>query len=212
MLDRRNDVDRIALIEALNVMDPALGTALDPITELAAFTFGVPIALVSIFDADHQHLISRVGLALTRNERHASICAHALGSSQVLQIEDLRQDPRFAGNALVAGPEQLRFHAGTRLITKGGVALGTLCIMGREPRRLSAEEQVQLQTLARVVVAQMELKMSLGRRDQVSGLTGSSSRPTSPPCPAAVKAGGSRRCCWMCSTCRAPMTPARPWA
>ncbi len=170
MLDRRNDVDRIALIEALNVMDPALGTALDPITELAAFTFGVPIALVSIFDADHQHLISRVGLALTRNERHASICAHALGSSQVLQIEDLRQDPRFAGNALVAGPEQLRFYAGTPLITKGGVALGTLCIMGREPRRLSAEEQVQLQTLARVVVAQMELKMSLGRRDQVSGL------------------------------------------
>lgn len=170
MLDRRNDVDRIALIEALNVMDPALGTALDPITELAAFTFGVPIALVSIFDADHQHLISRVGLALTRNERHASICAHALGSSQVLQIEDLRQDPRFAGNALVAGPEQLRFYAGTPLITKGGVALGTLCIMGREPRRLSAEEQVQLQTLSRVVVAQMELKMSLGRRDQVSGL------------------------------------------
>lgn len=170
MLDRSDDVDRMALIEALNVMDPALGTALDPITELAAFTFGVPMALVSIFDAEHQHIISRVGLTLTRNERHASICASALGASDVLQVTDLRLDARFADNALVTGPHQLRFYAGAPLITKAGIALGTLCIMGREPRQLSAEEQLQLQTLSRVVVAQMELKMSLGRREQISGL------------------------------------------
>lgn len=170
MQDRAEDLDRIALIEALNVMDPALGTALDPITELVAFTFGVPIALVSIFDAVHQHIISRVGLALTRNERHASICALALGARDVLQVADLHLDPRFADHALVTGPEQLRFYAGAPLITKAGITLGTLCIMGREPRRLSAEEQLQLQTLSRVVIAQMELKMSLGRREQVSGL------------------------------------------
>ncbi len=170
MQDRSEDLDRIALIEALNVMDPALGTALDPITELVAFTFGVPIALVSIFDADHQHIISRVGLAMTRHERHASICALALGGPDVVQVVDLRLDPRVADNALVTGPERLRFYAGAPLITKAGVTLGTLCIMGSEPRRLSAEEQLQLQTLSRVVIAQMELKMSLGRREQVSGL------------------------------------------
>jgi len=49
-----------------------------------------------------------------------------------------------ADHALVTGPEQLRFYAGVPLITKAGIALGTLCIMGREPRRLSAEEQLQL--------------------------------------------------------------------
>lgn len=170
MLDRSNDVDRIALIEALNVMDPALGTALDPIAELTAFSFGVPIAWVSILDADHQHIISRVGLAISRTERHASICARVLGSNTVMQVADLRQDPRFADNPLVTGPEQLRFYAGAPLVTKAGVALGTLCIMDRTPRQLSAEEQLQLQTLSRVVVAQMELKMSLGRREQISGL------------------------------------------
>ncbi|WP_265308209.1 EAL domain-containing protein [Stenotrophomonas sp. SRS1] len=170
MLDRSNDVDRIALIEALNVMDPALGTALDPIAELTAFSFGVPIAWVSILDADHQHIISGVGLALRRTDRHASICARALGSNTVMQVADLRQDPRFADNPLVTGPEQLRFYAGAPLVTKAGVALGTLCIMDRAPRQLSAKEQLQLQTLSRVVVAQMELKMSLGRREQISGL------------------------------------------
>lgn len=62
MLDRSQDLERIALIDALNVMDPALGRSLDPVTELAAFTFGTAIALISIVDADSQRFISRVGL------------------------------------------------------------------------------------------------------------------------------------------------------
>lgn len=170
MWDRSNDSDRVALIDALNVMDPALGKALDPITELAAFTFQVPIALISIVDADSQRFISRVGLALERTDRDASVCSWAIESDQVMQVADLRQDPRFAGNPLVVGPEQLRFYAGAPLLTRSGLALGTLCLMGREPRVLSAVEVQQLQTLARVVMAQMELKMSMGRREQVTGL------------------------------------------
>lgn len=170
MLDRTHDLDRIALIDALNVMDPALGKALDPITELAAFSFNVPIALISIVDADSQQFISRVGLPLERTDRNLSICSCAIQSTQPLQIHDLRQDPRFVDNPLVTGPAQLRFYAGAPLVTKSGIALGTLCLMGPTPRTLSAEELLQLQTLSRVVIAQMELKMSMGRRDQVSGL------------------------------------------
>jgi EAL domain-containing protein (putative c-di-GMP-specific phosphodiesterase class I)/GGDEF domain-containing protein len=170
MLDRSQDLERIALIEALNVMDPALGRSLDPVTELAAFTFGTAIALISIVDADSQRFISRVGLALERTDRHHSICSCALQSSGILQIEDLRQDPRFHDNPIVAGPEQMRFYAGAPLVTRNGIALGTLCLMDRTPRVLTADEQRQLQTLARIVVNQMELKMSLGRREPISGL------------------------------------------
>lgn len=170
MWDTSNDSDRVALIDALNVMDPALGKSLDPITELAAFTFDIPIALISVIDADTQHFISRVGLALERTDRHASICAWAIQSHQVMQVADLREDPRFSGNPLVTGPEQLRFYAGAPLLARSGIALGTLCLMGPAPRVLSALEMQQLQTLARVVMAQMELRMSMGRREQVTGL------------------------------------------
>lgn len=170
MWDSSSDSDRVALIDALNVMDPALGRALDPITELAAFTFDVPIALISIVDADSQRFISRVGLAVEGTDRHASICSWAIGSTQVMQVADLREDPRFAQNPLVVGPEQVRFYAGAPLLTRSGLALGTLCLMGRAPRVLSPLEVQQLQTLARVVMAQMELKMSMGRREQVTGL------------------------------------------
>jgi EAL domain-containing protein (putative c-di-GMP-specific phosphodiesterase class I)/GAF domain-containing protein len=170
MLDRSQELERIALIEALNVMDPALARSLDPVTELAAFTFGTPIALISIVDADSQRLISRVGLALQRTDRHHSICSCAIESAGILQIPDLREDPRFRDNPLVAGPESMRFYAGAPLVTRSGIALGALCVMDRAPRVLSDNEQRQLQTLAQIVVNQMELKMSLGRRDPVSGL------------------------------------------
>lgn len=170
MLDRSQDLERIALIEALNVMDPALGRSLDPITELAAFTFGTPLALISIVDADTQQFISRVGLALERTDRHHSICSCALQSTGILQIEDLRQDPRFHDNPIVSGPDRMRFYAGAPLVTRNGIALGTLCLMDREPRVLSLDEQRQLQTLARIVVNQMELTMSVGRREPISGL------------------------------------------
>lgn len=170
MLDRSQDLERIALIEALNVMDPALGRSLDPITELAAFTFGTPIALISIVDADSQQFISRVGLALERTDRHHSICSCAIESTCILQISDLREDPRFRDNPIVTGPERMRFYAGAPLVTRSGIALGTLCLMDREPRELSGNEQRQLQTLARIVVNQMELTMSVGRREPISGL------------------------------------------
>ena len=171
MLDRTQELERIALIEALNVLDPALGRALDPITELAAFTFGVPIALISIVDSDSQHSISRVGLdTLLRVERQWSICSCAIESHAVLQVEDLTQDPRFNTNPAVTGPEHLRFYAGAPLVTRNGIALGALCLMDRQSRVLDDEALRQLQTLARLVVNQMELKMSLGRRDAVSGL------------------------------------------
>lgn len=171
MLDRSQELERIALIEALNVLDPALGRALDPITELAAFTFDVPIALISIVDSDAQHSISRVGLdSLARVERQWSICAFAIESHAVMQVEDLSQDPRFAANPAVTGPGHLRFYAGAPLVTRSGIALGALCLIDRQPRVLGEDEIRQLQTLARLVVNQMELRMSVGRRDAVSGL------------------------------------------
>lgn len=130
MLDRSRDLERIALIEALNVMDPALGRSLDPVTELAAFTFGTAIALISIVDADSQRFISRVGLALERTDRHHSICSCAAVQRDPADRRPA-PDPRFHDNPLVAGPEQMRFYAGAPLVTRNGIALGTLCLMDR---------------------------------------------------------------------------------
>jgi len=162
--------ERMMAVNALQVLDAAAGASLDRITRLAARTFQAPIALVSIIDARMQHFISRVGLDMEGTEIRTAICSHTIASPGVLVVTDLAADERFRNNPLVAGPPALRFYAGAPLVAKNGVAIGAVCIMDRLPRSFSTDDEAHLQTLADMVMSQLELRRLSGRQDPVSGL------------------------------------------
>jgi GTP-sensing pleiotropic transcriptional regulator CodY len=46
----------------------------------------------------------------------------------------------------------VRFYAGVPLIEPGGMALGTLCVIDRKPRKLDKRQRLQLEDLAQSVV------------------------------------------------------------
>ena len=48
-----------------------------------------------------------------------------IGPDEVLVVSDLKADPRFASNPLVAGDPHLRFYAGVPLQNREGHNLGT---------------------------------------------------------------------------------------
>ena len=73
-------------------------------------------------------------------------------------MPDAREDGRFADNPFVTGEAGIRFYAGAPLVTADGSSVGSLCVMDRNPRALTAEQQEALRALSRLVVAQMELK------------------------------------------------------
>jgi signal transduction histidine kinase/CheY-like chemotaxis protein len=164
-----NDVARVAALRALGILDTPPEPDYDDLTRLAAQICGVPIALISLVDADRQWFKSRVGLDATETPRELSFCTHAIVEPQndVFVVPDASADPRFAANALVTGAPHIRFYAGTPLVTHDGWALGTLCVIDREPRQLTPEQLHALTTLRRHIIDALELRRIVARQNVI---------------------------------------------
>ena len=76
-------------------------------------------------------------------------------------------DARFADNPLVTS-QQIRFYVGMPLITPDGFPLGSLCAMDSVPRELEPQQMMALNTLAKQVVKNMELRAAYGRVHQLA--------------------------------------------
>ena len=143
-----DELERLRQLHELQILDTPREPAFDRLTALAAELLEVPIALISLVDAKRQWFKSGVGLDVCQTDRDVSLCNHTVASHRPLLIEDAHTDPRFAGNPLVTGAPHIRFYAGMPLMPDGHHVLGTLCVIDRRPRQLSATQLRQLEALA----------------------------------------------------------------
>jgi diguanylate cyclase (GGDEF)-like protein/PAS domain S-box-containing protein len=153
-----DEAERLELLRALNLLDTPAEPVFDRITRLVAHILNVPIALVSLVDADRQWFKSRVGLEATETPREVAFCAHAITQTAPMIVVDATQDARFEDNPLVTGNPNIRFYAGVPLRSAGGLAIGTLCAIDSKPRQLSADETNILIDLAALVSKEVQLR------------------------------------------------------
>ncbi|WP_162408767.1 sensor histidine kinase [Acuticoccus sediminis] len=158
-LCRRKALDQFA------ILDTPRESEFDEIAELAAAICEAPVALVSFVDSDRQWFKAEVGFGRRETPLDQSICAYALAEDDILEIPDTRLDPRSSFNPLVAGEPHVRFYAGAVLRTAEGVAIGTLCVLDNEVRRLTELQRQTLRVLARQVMRELELRVALRLQD-----------------------------------------------
>jgi len=165
------ETKRLAALYAYRILDTSPEQAFDDLVQLAAHVCAVPLAAVSLVDRARQWFKASVGIDVPQMEIPAEVafCNWAICQREPLVVPDARLDPRFAINPLVAAPPHLRFYAAAPLVTPDGYALGTLCVLDVEPKKLTDSQMVSLEALARQVVSQLELRRHLWELAQLTG-------------------------------------------
>lgn len=165
-----NEPLRLATLKSLEILDTAPEERFDRLTRLARRLFGVPIAVVSLVDANRQWFKSCDGLPDREAPRSTSFCGHAIVSDDILLVPDARLDGRFHDNPLVTGEPMIRFYAGRPLAAGNGARLGTLCLIDTRPREFGTEDCALLHDLAQM--AEQELAaVQLAGMDDLTGLS-----------------------------------------
>ena len=159
-----HDHARMSALHSFDILDVPPESMFDQVVQVASLLCSVPVALISLVDRDRLYFLANAGLDVQEVPSERSLCNYAiLAPGGLLEVRDASCDPRFAESPLVTGPPGIRFYAGVPLITEQGEAIGTLCVIDRQPRALSETQRVALDSLAQLTMQLLESR----RREQV---------------------------------------------
>lgn len=160
--------DRLNALREYRILDTEPDESFERITRIVSAALRVPMAAITLVDADRQWFKSRIGVNLNETPRSASFCAHTMIGDTAMVVPDAMLDPRFLDNPVVLGDPRIRFYAGFPLVSPGGMPLGAVCALDIEPRTASPEELGLLKDLAALVVEQLNLRL-LASTDDLTG-------------------------------------------
>jgi serine phosphatase RsbU (regulator of sigma subunit) len=165
----------ISTLQPLPLIAP-LPAASDPAFErfvrLVRRQLGVPVALVSLVDAQEQVFPGAAGLPEPyQSERRTplshSFCQHVVASSEPLVIEDARRHPLVRHNLAVPDLHVVAY-AGMPLVDADGRVIGSLCAIDSQPRRWTDTDLAVLTDLAGACSSELQLRIMTVRAAQAA--------------------------------------------
>ena len=156
LLHDDNESERLQDLKSYAIMDTLPELSFDQLTILAARVCQTPIALLSFIDEDRQWFKSTYGIELTEIPRHISACNQTINQEGIFEIKDASDDTcPYKKYMLNLG---LRYYAGVPVVSRHGHNVGTLCVIDKRPRQLTADQILTLQVLSEEIVQNLELR------------------------------------------------------
>ncbi len=156
-----NEVARLAALRALGVLDSPVEAEFDALVQVASAVCDAPISLISLVDSDRLWFKANVGLPkIHETPRDIGFCSHAIHGEDIFEVHNAMTDARFVDNPLVTQSPSIRFYAGAPIRLSSGHLAGTLCVIDRVPRKLTASQRDILGQLSIVVAKALETRSS----------------------------------------------------
>ena len=146
---------RLAALASYGILDTPREPEFDDIAAMAAQACGTPIAYVGFIDARRQWFKAEIGYGVAELAPVPATCIATLGVEDALVLPDL------AEASFPQAPSGLRFYAGVALKTSDGLAIGTIAVLDRLPRELAPQQLAILRALARMVMAQLDMRKAI---------------------------------------------------
>lgn len=154
----KQESGRLATLAQYRVLDTEPEAAFDDLVELAAQVCQVPMAVISLVDADRQWYKASVGMEVDETPRRIAFCSDVVEHCKEILVTDTRADNRYLDNPMVTGPPGIRFYAGQPLIAPDGACIGTVAVLDTTPRTLDGQQHEALKNLARMAMHALELR------------------------------------------------------
>lgn len=167
-LDMR-EAARLAALDRYDFLDSPREASFDRIVRLIRTILDVPVAIVSVIDAHRQWYKACEGLGGSEAGRRNTFCRYTILQDEPLVVPDARADSRFAENPYVVGEPHVRSYAGVPLRTGDGHNIGSVCVIGFEPRDFDGRELGILTDFAAIAMDEIELRQRVST-DMLTGV------------------------------------------
>lgn len=157
----RKELERLQAVDRFLKLKISREDELQELVNCAADICGTPIAMITLIDADTQHIRYRVGTDLAQTSRADAFCNYTIRHQGLFIVPDTGKDERFIDHPYRKGDTNIQFYAGASLTTVDGINLGSLCVVDHHPKQLSPLQQRMLGILSKQVVHILEFDYSL---------------------------------------------------
>lgn len=154
-----NEKERLNSLHSYKVLDSIPEIDFDDVILLASQICKTSIAYICLIDDERQWFKSTKGFNIKESTLNTSICSYAISFPEdILIIPNLLDDERFYDHPIATGQEQIKFYASVPLINADGYALGTICVLDKKERKLTAKQAEAMQSLSRQVMNAIEIR------------------------------------------------------
>tara|TARA_A100001388_G_C28647474_1_gene440205 strand:- start:84 stop:893 length:810 start_codon:yes stop_codon:yes gene_type:complete len=156
----KNEDRRVVAVKRTGIIDGQHRDNFSIFCEIAKELTGFDRVSFSLFDENFQCNIANTDDTKNeKSERHEfNICAYVLLSSEPTLIPDLRLHDRWKNHPKVLNGEGSLGYAGFPVINKDNYALGTFCLLNKEPAKLSKHQIKLLKGIAGRIAHQIDIQ------------------------------------------------------